>query len=99
MRGRQIIVSGYSALNRLSCCRATLLKIGIVIVNVLTNVFAQVPDKFFLFVQCVLVLRMNASGSPLEKSAAPQSASLFTITVCNKALIAHDSVYLNVVLF
>lgn len=40
-----------------------------------------------LCVQYVLVLRLKASGSPLEKRAAPQSASLFIITVYNKAWI------------
>lgn len=53
--------------------------------------------KCLLFVQ--YVLRMKASGSPLEKRAAAQSAVLLTITVCNKALIKQDSVYLKVVVF
>lgn len=43
--------------------------------------------KIQLCVQYVLVLRVNASGSPLENRAAPQSALLFIITVCNKVWI------------
>lgn len=51
-------------------------------------VFAQVPEKNpALCTTCACAERANASGSPLENRAAPRSASLFIITVWNKAWI------------
>lgn len=47
-------------------------------------VFAQVPKKFSSVYNMCLFLRVNASGSPLENRAAPQSASLFLITSVTK---------------
>ena len=101
----------------LSFSRATLLKIGVMIVCVCVCVCVSVrvcvcksvyvclhrcQKNPALCTTCACAERANASGSPLENSAAPRSASLFIITVWNKAWImqtAGTRLYVRVAAF